>query len=98
MAMAYNNHACATRSDGSLVSSGYDGQKRVSETPTGTGFMQAACGGYHSSAICEDGSLVTWGDNAYNNKVSDIPGGPGGSDFVSVAAGADFAGRLAPRC
>jgi hypothetical protein len=70
---------------GSLVAWGdeWDDVGQLNDTPTGTGFVAVAAGGYHNVALRSDGSLVSWGNN-WNGQVSNTPTGTG---FVAVAGG-----------
>jgi hypothetical protein len=67
----------------SIVSWGDDPYGQVSNTPTGTGFIQVSGGGYHSVALKTDGTIVSWGRDAYG-QVSNTPSGAG---FIQVSAG-----------
>jgi alpha-tubulin suppressor-like RCC1 family protein len=58
---------------------------QVTDTPTGTDFVAVAAGDFHSLALKDDGSLVSWGyDHA--DQVTDTPAGTG---FVAIAGGVD---------
>ena len=72
---AGRSHSVALRSDGSLVSWGYDSQGQVRDTPTGAEFDAVAAGGIHSVALKSDGSLVSWGRDD-EGQVRDTPKGP----------------------
>ena len=60
-----------------------DGDGQVSNTPTGTGFVQIAAGFYHSLALHSDGSIVSWGGEA-DGVLADSPTGTG---FTQIAGG-----------
>eukprot|EP00635_Sarcinochrysidales_sp_CCMP3193_P010561 CAMPEP_0118916738 /NCGR_PEP_ID=MMETSP1166-20130328/16667_1 /TAXON_ID=1104430 /ORGANISM="Chrysoreinhardia sp, Strain CCMP3193" /LENGTH=199 /DNA_ID=CAMNT_0006856651 /DNA_START=100 /DNA_END=699 /DNA_ORIENTATION=+ len=53
------------------------------DAPTGDGFVAIACGGYHSVALRDDGTVVTWGSNSLRQR-DDAPAGDG---FVAIACG-----------
>ena len=46
-------------------------------------FTAIAAGSYHSMALRSDGSIISWGNNSYD-QVSDTPFYPG---FTAIAAG-----------
>jgi hypothetical protein len=76
-------HSLALKSDGTLVSWGYDNHLQVTNTPTGNDFIGIAGGFWHSLALKSDGTLVSWGRND-NLQVSSTPTG---NDFIEIACG-----------
>ena len=83
-------HACALRSDGTIVcwadewedrNGNLDDRKESTTVPAGT-FKAVSAGGYHICAIRSDDTLVCWGSDSYG-KVSDTPSGT----FKAVSAG-----------
>jgi hypothetical protein len=69
---------------GSIVAWGFDGQGRVSNTPTGTGFTAIASGYFNGYALRADGSIAAWGSDFFG-EVSNTPTGTG---FTAIAGGA----------
>lgn len=43
----------------------------VSTVPAGTDYVAIAAGHHHSSALKDDGSIVSWGTDSFSNVVSD---------------------------
>jgi alpha-tubulin suppressor-like RCC1 family protein len=76
-------HSVALRSNGTLVSWGWDDYGQVRNTPTGNDFVAVAAGGEDSVALRANGTLVSWGRDDFG-QVSNTPTGNG---FVAVAAG-----------
>jgi hypothetical protein len=81
----YNNniaggstHTLVRYFDGHLESFGSDLEGEVTNTPTGTAFVQVAAGDNFSLALKDDGSIVGWGG---------ITGVPTGSVYVQISAG-----------
>jgi hypothetical protein len=55
----------------------------VTNTPSGTGFVQVAGGGRHSLALRSDGSIISWG----RDSEAQVTNTPSGTGFVHVAGG-----------
>lgn len=70
---------------GSIVSWGYDANNQVSNTPTGTNFIQLAGGGNHSLALKMDGSIESWG----NDWFGEVSSTPTGTNFIQLAGGSN---------
>mgnify|MGYP002630026963 CR=1 FL=1 len=68
---------------GSLEAWGGTFYGQVTETPTGPGFTQVACGEFHSVAVRVDGSIHSWGRDQ-QGQVTQTPSGTG---FAQVAGG-----------
>ena len=80
-------HSVAVKTDGSLVSWGFDDAGQVRETPTGT-FTMVSAGHRHIVALRPDGTLLTWGDGYAVQET------PTGTDIAAVAAGYDHSVAL----
>jgi hypothetical protein len=76
-------HSLALKSDGSIVSWGYDKYNQVTDTPSDTGFVAIAAGSYHSLALKRDGSLISWGGDSYGQ----VSGTPAGTSFIAICCG-----------
>lgn len=81
--VGYGQHALALRTDGSILSWGWDGHGQVSDTPGGTGFTDVAASERFSMALRADSSIVSWGSDGAG-LVTNTPAGPG---FTQLAAG-----------
>ena len=75
-------HSMALAADGSIEAWGLDEFGQVSDTPTGTGFLDIAAGYYHSMALAADGSIVSWGYDSYG----EVSNTPTGNNFEAVFA------------
>ncbi len=101
------NHIAAIKTDGTLWVWGIndygqlginDGTNRCTPVTTfagGTNWKSVAAGGYHTSAIKTDGTLWTWGRNAYGqlgtngggNILTPVTTFAGGTNWKQVSAG-----------
>ena len=98
-------HTAAVKTDGTLWTCGYNGYGGLGDGTTtsrrspgttaggGTNWKQVACGFAHTAAIKTDGTLWTWGSNAYGGLgVPDYRSSPGttaggGTNWKQVALG-----------
>ncbi|MCD2157946.1 hypothetical protein LQL77_29880, partial [Rhodococcus cerastii] len=60
------------------------------DTPTDNGYTAVAAGHAHSVALKGDGTLVSWGDDHYQ-EVTDTPTDNG---YTAVSAGGDYSVAL----
>lgn len=104
------DHALALCSDGTLATWGSNQYGQLgsigSKKPvavTGTAFLgktvvSIAVGGYHSMALCSDGTIITWGNNGYGQLGNSTTSYPlavetagtalAGKTVIAIAAGA----------
>jgi alpha-tubulin suppressor-like RCC1 family protein len=84
----------AVKSDGSIVSWGWDDDEQVSRTPSATNFTTKMAAGEHRSfIIANDGDIVGWGSD-YAEGLSKLAVMNNESIFTDVAAGGGFAYAL----
>jgi hypothetical protein len=102
-----NSHTAAIKTDGTLWTWGYNfyGQLGDNTTTTrnipvttfagGTNWKQVECGLYHTAAIKTNGTLWTWGNNAYGalgdntttSRSTPVTTSAGGTNWKQVAGG-----------
>jgi len=100
-------HTTAIKTDGTLWCWGYNGVGALGDNTTtnrltpvttfagGTNWKQVACGHRHTAAIKTDGTLWTWGHNAYGqlgdntttNRLTPVTTFAGGTNWKQVAGG-----------
>ena len=68
---------------GPITAWGYDGDKQVSDAPTGGGYTAIAAGYFYSLALTADGHITAWGSNG-SGQISSAPAGGG---YTAIAAG-----------
>jgi LruC domain-containing protein len=73
-------------SQGTIVAWGPQSHVMYQNIPEGDDFIEIAAGYDFAVALREDGSVVTWGGDAYVIGVN-----PGGNDYIAIAAGEEHA-------
>ena len=76
-------HTCGLRAvPGAIECWGYDGEEQVTDTPSGTDFIQVDAGSFVTCAVTSTNSVVCWGANFSGERNP-----PGDTLFVQVAGG-----------
>ncbi len=87
--VAGESHAAALRSDGAIVTTGWNatGQTNTPPLPNGMTYVDLGLGDQHSVALRSDGEAIAWGRNG--NGECTVPPLPPGVSYVEVGAGED---------